>query len=351
MPKKRIVIATTAAVVAIALGVTGFTLMNNANTDESTNTVSPAAETATVTKTDLVERVETKGTLNHGKAATYGTQLTGTITSLAAPGTKLSVGTEMMRVNERPVFTMHGKVPAWRNFEEGMSDGHDVMQLEQNLQALGYFEDEPDEHYGWATASAVAQWQKDNGFEWSTTLELGRVVFVPGDVQVSAQQAKVGDAASTSVLEVTGTSKVVTAEVPSNMRSLLPVGAKVDVKLPDGTTTQAVVESVDPPVEKEDKSGQKTVKVPVQLSLTDPAAAEAYADVTVNVATTRTIATGVLAVPVRALLAEPGGKYAVEVIKNGVPTRVQVELGAFADDLVEITSGDLHEGDKVVVGE
>ncbi len=351
MPRKRIVIAATAAVVAIALGVAGFVLMNDANTDESAMTASPAAETATVTKTDLVERVETKGTLNHGKPATYGTQLTGTITSLAAPGSKLSVGTEMMRVNERPVFTMHGEVPAWRNFEEGMADGRDVMQLEQNLQALGYFEDEPDERYGWATASAVAEWQKDNGFEWSTTLEIGRVVFIPGDVQVSAQQAKVGDAASTSVLEVTGTSKVVTTEVPSSMRSLLPVGAKVDVKLPDGITTQAVVESVDPPVEKEDKSGQKSVKVPVQLSLTDAAAAEAYADVTVNVVTTRTIATGVLAVPVRALLAEPGGKYAVEVIKNGAATRVPVELGSFADDLVEITSGDLNEGDKVVVGE
>ena len=135
------------------------------------------------------------------------------------------------------------------------------------------------------------------------------------------------------------------------MRSLLPVGAKVDVKLPDGITTQAVVESVDPPVEKDDKSGQKSVKVPVQLSLTDAAAAESYADVTVNVVTTRTIATGVLAVPVRALLAEPGGKYAVEVIKNGAATRVPVELGSFADNLVEITSGDLHEGDKVVVGE
>ena len=89
----------------------------------------------------------------------------------------------------------------------------------------------------------------------------------------------------------------------------------------------------------------------MQLSLTDAAAAESYADVTVNVVTTRTIATGVLAVPVRALLAEPGGKYAVEVIKNGAATRVPVDLGAFADDLVEITSGDLHEGDKVVVGE
>ncbi|WP_311477999.1 peptidoglycan-binding protein [uncultured Gulosibacter sp.] len=351
MSKKRTAIAAAAAVVAIALGVTGFLLMNGAGADESAHSVSPTVETATVTKTDLVERVETKGTLNHGKPATYGTQLTGTLTSVAAPGTKLSIGTEMMRVNERPVFSMRGEVPAWRNFEEGMSNGRDVMQLEQNLQALGYFDDEPDEHYGWLTASAVAQWQKDNGFEWSTTLELGRVVFIPGDVQVSAQQAKAGDPASTTVLEVTGTSKVVTTEVPPSMRSLLPVGAKVDVKLPDGQVTQAVVESVEPPVEKEDKSGQKSVKVPVQLSLTDPAAAEAYSDVTVSVVTTRTTATDVLAVPVRALLAEPGGKYAVEVIKNNEVTRVQVEPGAFADDLVEIKSGDLHEGDKVAVSE
>lgn len=351
MCKKRIAIISAAAVLAIAAGATGFSLMNGASAEETTKAVSSSVETATVTKTDLVERVESKGTLNHGKPATYGTQLTGTLTSVAAPGTKLTIGTEMMHVNERPVFAMRGEVPAWRNFEEGMSNGRDVMQLEQNLKALGYFEDEPDEHFGWGTASAIAQWKKDHGFEWSTTLELGRVVFIPSDVQVNSQKAKAGDAASTSVLEVTGTSKVVTAEVPPSMRSLLPVGAKADIKLPDGKTTEGVVEAVDPPVEKEDESGQKSVKVPVRLSLTDPAAAEAYADVTVSVVTTRTTAKGVLAVPVRALLAEPGGKYAVEVIKNNEATRVPVEIGAFADDLVEIKGGDVHEGDKVAVGE
>ncbi|MFD2675121.1 peptidoglycan-binding protein [Gulosibacter bifidus] len=351
MQKKRIVAITGGLLVAIAIGVTGISLANGAAAPQAAQTVAPSTETATVTKTDLVERVEAKGTLNHGKTMTYGTQLSGTITALAPIDTNLAPGTEMLRVDERPVFAMRGEVPAWRSFEEGMTNGKDVMQLEQNLNALGYFSDEPDEHYGWATASAVAQWNKDHGFGWNTTLELGRVVFIPTDVRVSAHKAKVGDAASTSVLDVTGTAKAVTAEVQPSMRSLLQVGAKADITLPDGSSIKGVVEAVDPPVEKEDKSGQKTVKVPVRLSLVDPASADAYTDVTVSVVATRTIAKDVLVVPVQALLAEPGGKHAVEVVNNNVSKRVPVEIGAFGDSMVEIKGGNVHAGDKVVVGE
>ena len=68
---------------------------------------------------------------------------------------------------------------------------------------------------------------------------------------------------------------------------------------------------------------------------------------TVSVVTSA--ATGVLAVPVDALLALAEGGYAVE---RGGRRRhrelVAVEIGAFADGWVEVT-GDLAEGDDVVV--
>lgn len=351
MPRKRTKIICAVAAAAIIAGGVGWTLISGGNANETSAASQPAVETDTARTTDLIERVETKGTLSHGKATSYGTQLSGTITSIASPGTTLTVGSEMMRVNERPVFTMHGNIPAWRNFEEGMSDGQDVQQLEQNLAKLGYFTDEPDKHFGWATASAIAEWNEDHGFKWSTTLELGRVVFAPGDVQVSALKANPGDAASTEALEATTTSKVVTAEVEPSLRSLLPVGAKTNIKLPNGKTTQGVVEAVDPPVEKEDKSGRTTVKVPVRFSLADPEAAKDYTDVTVGIETQRTIAKQVLAVPVQALLAEPSGGHAVEVVKDGTTKRVPVEVGAFADSMVEIKGGDLHEGDTVTVSQ
>lgn len=65
--------------------------------------------------------------------------------------------------------------------------------------------------------------------------------------------------------------------------------------------------------------------------------------------------------PVSALLAQPGGGFAVEVLngkapadgtKKGSPAPrklVTVELGAFASGFVSVTGGDLAEGDTIVV--
>lgn len=350
MQPKRIATISIVAVLAIAAG--AFTVVTTSGNHHAADAPASTPETSEVRTTNLVERVETKAKLNHGKPVSYGTQLTGTLTSISAPGTKLTPGTEMMRVDDRPVFSMRGEIPAWRAFEPGMSDGRDVMQLEQNLAELGYFSADPDEHYGSATASAIAEWNHDNQFGWSNTIEFGRVVFVPTDMQVSAQKAAPGDPASAAVLEATGTAKMVTAEIDPSMRGLLPVGATTDIRLPDGNVTQGVVSAVDPAVEHEEGSGQQPkVKVPVRLTLNDASAVESLSDVTVTVVTVRTIAEQVLAVPIRALLAEPGGGYAVEVIRDGTPTRVPVEVGAFANSMVEITGGEIRDGDRVVVGE
>ena len=60
-------------------------------------------------------------------------------------------------------------------------------------------------------------------------------------------------------------------------------------------------------------------------------------------------ASGVTAVPVEALLALAEGGYAVERRGAGDASElVPVEVGAFADGWVQVT-GDLAEGDDVVV--
>ncbi|MFO7917709.1 MAG: efflux RND transporter periplasmic adaptor subunit [Anaerolineae bacterium] len=56
---------------------------------------------------------------------------------------------------------------------------------------------------------------------------------------------------------------------------------------------------------------------------------------------------GVLLVPNRALRRDEGGKY-VEVLKDNVPTRVDIETGISDDERTEIVSG-LEEGEEVIV--
>jgi hypothetical protein len=83
----------------------------------------------------------------------------------------------------------------------------------------------------------------------------------------------------------------------------------------------------------------------------DPTAGAAGLDAApVDVQLTRDAATGVLAVPVRALLALAEGGYALEVVDGATTRLVGVETGAFADGYVEVT-GDIADGDDVVVPE
>ena len=83
--------------------------------------------------------------------------------------------------------------------------------------------------------------------------------------------------------------------------------------------------------------------------LDDPTLAAAFDTVSVSVTLVHLIAEDVLLVPVTALLAQPGGESAVERVVNKKTELVTVELGKFADGMVEIVGGDLAEGDIVAV--
>ncbi len=96
--------------------------------------------------------------------------------------------------------------------------------------------------------------------------------------------------------------------------------------------------------------GTKSLKIPVTITLDDPAAAEAYSDVGVSMEVSRVLSQDALLVPVLALLAQPSGGFAVEVVKGDTSRLVPVELGSFADGLVEVTAGKLTVGDKVAIG-
>jgi multidrug efflux pump subunit AcrA (membrane-fusion protein) len=92
-------------------------------------------------------------------------------------------------------------------------------------------------------------------------------------------------------------------------------------------------------------------EVPVTVTLSDPSAAGILDQAPVTVYITTAVAHDVLAVPVTALLAHPGG-YVVEVAGPGSTRRyVPVTVGPVFDDnsgLVQV-SGALRPGQRVVV--
>ena len=311
-------------------------------------------ETLKISRGDLTDLVRAPGTLGYSAPRDLGTSLSGVITGFPPAGTVVTTGQELFRVDNLPVILLHGDLPVWRAFSTGMTDGADVLQLEKNLAALGFFTREPDEEFAGSTATAIDKWQKSVGLDETGTIEAGRIVFSPADVRIQAPKATIGDAAGAAVISVTGPNKEVQTFIDTSQQSLAPVGTSVTIALPGGAETTGTVVAIGAPVEKDGTTG-KSMKIPVTLTLDDAAAADSLDNVSVSIVLTQTKQQDVLLLPVAALLAQPGGGFAVEVTlkapsKSGTTTKlVAVELGAFAAGFVAVTGGTLAEGDTVVV--
>jgi multidrug efflux pump subunit AcrA (membrane-fusion protein) len=133
-------------------------------------------------------------------------------------------------------------------------------------------------------------------------------------------------------------------------------GRAVTVVLPDGTEvagTVAAVGSVAREAEGSDASpagsgtsAGATVRVTVSVGTAEVAAYD-QAPVTVRVVSAER--PEVLTVPVAALLAVPGGGYAVEVVTDSGTEVVPVTTGLFADGRVEVSGDGIAEGTRVGV--
>jgi HlyD family secretion protein len=364
----------------------------------ATTTTEVPTGTATVTRTDVVERQQVAGTLGYGDSVTVvgqsqgdgssgaggggsgagggGQTQDGILTRLPAVGAVLARGQTLYELDGHPVPLWYGTRPAWRAFQLGMADGSDVRQLEANLVALGYDPDRAitvDRHYSWATAAAVKRWQKASGRAQTGAVPLGQVVFVPGPIRVATVPATVGAPlpSGTAILTVTSTRPQVTVALETALQQLVRRGDRVEVILPDGKTTRGTVRRVSRVATQPSTgsgqnggqsegqgqsgsgsgngSGQATVQVTVRLA--NPKAAGGLDQAPVQVAITTQAAQGVLAVPINALLAQPGGGYAVQLVDGNDRQRVAVRTGLFDETagLVEVQGAGLAEGATVEV--
>ncbi len=190
-------LAAVAAVVLAAIVVAAIVVLDAGSSPRaSPSSGVPAGQTtAEVTRRTLSESSTVDGTLGYGSTLELYDRVAGTFTWLPAVGAVIHRGGTLWRVNNEPVALMYGSVPAYRKLEEGVSDGPDVTELNENLIDLGFdpygaITDEEDFNEG--TAAAVRRWQHAAGLRETGEVELGRVVFAPGARRVTAVKVALG---------------------------------------------------------------------------------------------------------------------------------------------------------------
>lgn len=349
-----------AAVALIAAGALTLSACSGSKADaEAPQSFSGA--TATITKGDLVGETTVQGSLHYADSYTLKSAFEGVVTALPTPGTTLTQGSHVYTVGGNNTYLLHGATPAWRSFEEGMSDGEDVTQLETSLAALGYFGATPNAHFDWNTIAAIKRWQKALGLPQNGTLPLGTVLFAPEDLRIGALKSRVGDTATTEkdLFTASSSRQVISANLKLSDQALGVVGNSVTVRLPgSATTTTGTITSVEPPREKAtEEGGKETSKetskeriIPITVTPDDTSALEGLQEASVSLGLTSETRKGVLSVPLGALVALSSDQFGVEIVDDaGQVRRVPVTVGLFAGDRVEVSGDDIAEGQRVVV--
>jgi peptidoglycan hydrolase-like protein with peptidoglycan-binding domain len=158
----------------------------------------PRTPTVSLERRDLTSRNSVDGTLGYAGSAAAISRLSGTFTWLPAEGDVIGRGEKLFEVDGDPAILMSGDIPAYRDLSEGVSDGADIKELEENLDALGFDPGTVDDEFTSSTASAVADWQGSLGLDATGTVELGRVVFMSGARRVTSLSVSLGSSSSST---------------------------------------------------------------------------------------------------------------------------------------------------------
>jgi peptidoglycan hydrolase-like protein with peptidoglycan-binding domain len=322
-------------------------------------TAGTATGTARVVRTDVAQRQQVAGTLGHaGAYDVIAGGGEGVVTRLPPLGSTVRRGRPAYEADGRPVPLLYGARPVWRSFGLGMTDGTDVRQLERNLTALGYGHDlTADRHFSFSTYLAVRRWQKDAHLPVTGEVPVGQIVFVPGPIRVSAHDVKVGMPLRAGLQVEHGTRDVpaVTVQLDPALSPSVHEGDPVEVTMPDGRAKDGTISDVGavavtpPATDGGGGGGPVQSLVPVTIELPDAGRTLDQAQVQVSIVSGAH--RGVLAVPIVALLARPGGTYQVVTVSGGVRRPVPIQPGLFDQQagLVEVSGAGLTEGQNVEV--
>ncbi|WP_027345678.1 peptidoglycan-binding domain-containing protein [Hamadaea tsunoensis] len=332
-------VLTAGAVTAAALGLGG---RGNPNTGPSA--AAPATEA--VTRTTLTQSQDVNGVLGYGAQTTISSSGAGTLTWLPKPGSALTRGSVVYRVDDLPVVLFFGSLPLYRPLRSG-DTGEDVRELERNLAALGYHGFTVDATFNAATATAVRRFQKDHGYAQSGVLDPATIVLTAGRVRVISTAARPGDHTGGPVLAYAGTTRVVTVALEVALQGLVHTGLRAVVTLPDGSTVDGTVADVGRVATQGDVQHPPTIDVTITVADQSKFGDLDQAPVVVSIVSAH--ADNVLTIPVVALVALAEGGYGVQVADNGGTRFTAVTLGMFGQGRVEVTGPGLAEGTLVVV--
>ncbi len=359
--------------------------------------------TVAVTRTDLSTSHSLRGSLGYGIPRAIKGGRDGVVTWLPEAGKMIGRGEVLYRVNDDPVPLFTGSPPLYRTLSERNTVGRDVAMVAENLKALGYpigdqpqagevveqsgapsTDRQPSSGAGTTAPGSVAgkapdaagssaqatstrvtvragdgvltnslinaikKWQRDRGLPGDGRLDVGDIAVLPGPVRVNAVTGVIGDSATGNLMSVTQTTKLVTVQAQVAETDSVKEGDAATVRLPNGTEAPGKVGAIATVAQSPDQQGPgdggpQTIAVTVTLDNPDAAGRLDGGNVDVTVAgETRS---GVLTVPVNALLALREGGYALQLEDGRL---LPVKTGLFARGMVEITGNGLREGLTVV---
>jgi peptidoglycan hydrolase-like protein with peptidoglycan-binding domain len=311
-----------------------------------------AAGTVKIQRTDLTTSVTINGTLGYGAPMGFTGRKAGTLTWLPTVGTVVDRGQKLYAVDAKPVPLLFGDTPLYRRLELGMTPGPDVAELIANLRGLGYRNAGKGNVFSEGTQAAVKRWQNANGLDETGALDMGDVVVLLDKVRIDSLTAQPGAPAAAELFNYTPVAKAVAAglnPMEINLAAVKP-GSKVTLTLPGGSTTPGTVTTITANTSSDGDTGGGSGAPQQTATITadDQAAVAAVDSGPIQVTVITETRTGVLAVPVTALLALGEGGYALQVVSDRGTTLVGVHTGMFAGALVEVTGEGLSEGMRVV---
>ncbi len=331
-----------AAVIAVALIVAGVTLaVRDRRPAAPAPQADPTITTIEVRKMDLTDERTVAGTLGFGPARVVKGAGQGVITKLPAVGRKTSRGKELYRVDDQPVVVLYGDTPLFRPLDKPGLTGRDVLEVRQNLTALGYSARSMHPEVSDAgLLTALKRWRKDHDLPGPALTPAGAVVL-SGPSRVSEVKAQVGDPVEGPLLSVTATEAAVSVPMSPADAVTVHTGTKVTVITPSGASVPAKITSVGRAVAEGD--GGESAKVDVTITPGKPISA--YDAASVQVRITTLARKGVLAVPVGALVALAEGGYALQRPDGSL---IAAETGVFAGGMVQVSGPGVTDGLTVV---